>query len=81
MDVLHIRRYGPSKYDLKVVRTDFTKPPPPFGLTVYKGMKNVLITRNFSHFLLNHPVAIEFYKWLEEVRKEVPTSININCFP
>ncbi len=40
----------------------------PHSLTVYKGMKNVAVTRDFSHFLLEHPVAIEFYKWAEDVR-------------
>ena len=27
-----------------------------------------MITRNFSAFILTHPVAIEYYKWLEDVR-------------
>jgi len=51
-----------------MVRTNFSKPPLPFGLQIYKGLKNVMISRNFSDFVLNHPVAIEYYKWLEDVR-------------
>ena len=61
-------RVGPKKYDVRFVPTKFRKPIAPFGLTVYKGLKNVMITRRFSEFLLNHPVAVEFYKWLEDVR-------------
>lgn len=69
----YIFRFGPHKYDIRVIPTNFTKPPPPHGLTVYKGLKNVLIPRNFSQFVLSHPVAIEYYRWLEEVR--VPDEI------
>ena len=64
----HLERFGARKYDLHLVRTNFSKSPPPFGLTVYKGMKNVVVGRNFSRFLLEHPVSIEFYRWLQEVR-------------
>ena len=61
----HICRVGPRQFDIRVIATNYNKPPPPFGLTVYKGMKNVVINRKFAKFLLEHPVAIEFYQWYE----------------
>ena len=33
------------------------RPPPPFGLKVYKGFKNVILRRDFVEFLVMHPVA------------------------
>ena len=78
------RRIGPGKNELDLKRTHFAKPPPPFGLSLFKGVKNVLIERqinrekihlivvspcfifrDFSSFLLFHPVAREFRSWLE----------------
>ena len=37
---------------------------PPHNLTVYKGMKNVVITREFAAFCLYDPLAIDLFNWL-----------------
>ena len=42
------------------------KPPPPFGLKIYKGYKNVLIRRDFADFIINHPVAQSFSNYLRD---------------
>jgi seryl-tRNA synthetase len=36
---------------------------PPYNFVVYKGSKNVILNRTFSHFLLEHPVAQKFKEW------------------
>ncbi len=43
-----------------------SKEPPPFNLTVYKGGKNVVLSRSMVHFLLRHPIAVKFREWLED---------------
>ena len=42
------------------------KDPPPLNLTIFKGFKNVILSRPKVQFLLNNPVPIEFRKWLED---------------
>ena len=42
------------------------KKPPPHGLTVFKGLKNVILCRSVVHFILNNAVAIDFKRWLED---------------
>ena len=42
------------------------KSPPPHGLTVFKGLKNVILSRPMVRFILNDAVAIDFKKWLED---------------
>lgn len=40
------------------------KEPPPIEAHVYKASKNVILNRTFAHFLIHHPVAIEYYNWI-----------------
>ena len=44
--------------------------PPPYNLTIYKGWKNVILSRNFATFTLTHPVAKAFRKWTQDI--EIP---------
>ena len=37
--------------------------PPPYGLKVFKGVRSFLLTRQFSSFLLSHPVAVAYLQW------------------
>jgi len=39
------------------------KDPPPYGLKVFKGVRSFLLTRQFSTFLLSHPVAAAYLEW------------------
>ena len=39
------------------------KEPPPYGLKVFKGVRSFLVTRQFSGFLLSHPVAAAYLQW------------------
>ena len=34
-------------YEMAPLMTDNEKRPPPFNLTIYKGQKNVVLSRNF----------------------------------
>lgn len=61
------RRFGAKKYDLIWHATKFVLPPPPAGIKIFKGVKNVLISRRFASFALYHPIAQQFRDWLEDV--------------
>ena len=39
-------------------------PPPPYNLSLYKGMKSYLLPRQFVTFLLTHPVARDYIDWV-----------------
>ena len=39
-------------------------PPPPFNLSLYKGIKSFRLPRSFVSFLLTHPVARDFLDWV-----------------
>ena len=39
-------------------------PPPPYNLSLYKGIKSYRLPRQFVTFLLNHPVAKEYIDWV-----------------
>ena len=38
--------------------------PPPYNLTLYKGIKSYRLPRQFVSFLLNHPVARNYLDWV-----------------
>ena len=38
-------------------------PPPPYNLTLMKGIKSYKLPRKFVAFVLNHPVAQAFLFW------------------
>jgi hypothetical protein len=38
-------------YRIVPIQTDNPKRPPPFNLTIYKGQKNVVLSRPFSKFV------------------------------
>ena len=39
-------------------------PPPPYNLTLYKGIKSSRLPRQFVTFLLTHPVARDYIDWV-----------------
>ena len=51
-------------------KTTHLKDPVPYNLTVYKGWKNVVISRQFSEFVLTHPVAQNLREWTKDM--EIP---------
>ncbi|TRY61224.1 hypothetical protein TCAL_10076 [Tigriopus californicus] len=62
-----LTRYGPGQYHLWNERVESCpKGPPPFNITVLKGSKNVILTREFVDFVLEDPIAIELYNWLKD---------------
>ena len=60
-------RTGPNQYDLKVEFRPRRDEPPPYGLVVRKGEKNVAITREFAEFCIHSRVAIELENWLQSL--------------
>ena len=40
--------------------------PVPFNLTIFKGQRAVILSRNFSKFVLEHPVSITFRNWIKD---------------
>lgn len=49
------------------LQTEKLKDPPPFNLTIYKGQKNVILSRTFVDFVLDHEVALAFLRWCEDM--------------
>ena len=47
---------------VEVEKSDY--PPPPFNLSLYKGIKSYRLPRWFVSFLLTHPVARDFLDWV-----------------
>ena len=48
------------------VNTKVKKKPPPFGLKVFKGFKNVILRRDFVRFVITHPIAKAFRIFLQD---------------
>ena len=44
------------------------KPEPPLGLKIHKGFKNVILRRDFVHFITQHPVAKILQTYLQDTR-------------
>lgn len=60
-------RYGPGQYHLWNERVESCpKGPTPYNITILKGSKNVILTREFVDFILEDPIAIELYNWLKD---------------
>jgi hypothetical protein len=64
--LLFLSRIGPGKYDYKInlKGSGTLKDAPPYGIVMYKGYKNVALTRNTVDFVINHPIAAAFQSWL-----------------
>ena len=41
-------------------------PPVPYNLTLFKGSKNVIISRKTAHDVLTHPVHLSLRNWLKD---------------
>ena len=55
---------GPRGQLMNMVRVvDPVNDPPPFNLSLFKGIKSYRLPRWFVTFLLTHPVAKEFINW------------------
>ena len=61
---------GGSRYDKVPRRGEGAekKFPPPHGLTVFKGLKNVILSRPMVDFILHNIVATDFKEWLEDTQ-------------
>ena len=57
-----------SETDHAIVKkqTNLRLRPPPYNLTLFKGLKNVILHRNFVDFLLDSEVAKHFYDWVKD---------------
>jgi len=60
-------RYGSGEYQHVMSHNDILKTPPPHNLTIFKGVKNVALTRETSDFLIRQQSAIDYYNWLQDV--------------
>ena len=60
--VLYFRLDSPDQtYPFK---SNETLTPVPYNLTLYRGYKNVILSRNYSHFILTHTVPKMFRNWI-----------------
>ena len=41
-------------------------PPVPYNLTIFKGNRQVILSREYTNFILNHPVPIALRHWMKE---------------
>ena len=44
------------------------KLPPPYGIKIFKGYKNVILRRDMVSFMINHPVAISFREYVQDIK-------------
>ena len=59
---IQIFRFGPGKHDFKMnlKGSGTLKNPPPSGIQMYKGYKNVVLTRLTAKFIARHPISHQF---------------------
>ncbi len=60
-------RTGFGPYDFSLTHNGNRRPPSPLNLTLFKDLKNVALTRNFSDSILHNPIAIELYNSLYDM--------------
>lgn len=44
------------------------KEPPPFGLKIFKGYKNVILRRDMVNFFINHPISKTFLQYVQDIK-------------
>ncbi|XP_023339349.1 beta-1,3-galactosyl-O-glycosyl-glycoprotein beta-1,6-N-acetylglucosaminyltransferase 4 isoform X2 [Eurytemora carolleeae] len=57
--------YNPDKAkdETPISKTKILRKEPPFNLTIFKGLRTVVMARNWTSFFINHPVAKSFIDW------------------
>ena len=58
-------RWTYSYDETKADNLQYLLPPIPFNLTIFKGMREVVLSRNYARFCLEHPVARSFRNWIK----------------
>ena len=48
------------------IKSEELLPPVPYNLTFFKGDRQVILSREYTNFILNHPVPIALRQWMEE---------------
>ena len=56
--------FNPDNADVMVEVEEDQYPPPPYNLSLYKGIKSYRLPRQFVVFLLSHPVARDYIDWV-----------------
>ena len=56
--------FNPDQAGVMVEVEEEQYPPPPYNLTLYKGIKSYRLPRQFVTFLLTHPVARDYIDWV-----------------
>ena len=56
--------FNPDQAGVMVEVEEDQYPPPPYNLTLYKGIKSYRLPRQFVTFLLTHPVARDYIDWV-----------------
>ena len=51
-----------ERYGVIPIGTGRPKQPPPHGLTIFKGSKNVVLNRTFAGSVFKHPYTKDFLK-------------------
>ena len=53
-------------------KAEFTKlgpkEPPPYGLKIFKGYKNVILRRDMVNFFINHPISNMFRQYVQDIK-------------
>ena len=53
-------------YIASPITTKEKKSPPPYGLRIYQGLRNLILNRTFCEFSLHHPVSRNLLEWFED---------------
>ena len=60
-----IYRDGVDENSYKLEKASYPKGPPPYNLKVMKGPRSVILSKRFANFIMTHPVATDFFHWIE----------------
>ena len=58
-------RTGMGKFEFHAEKGPYKRVPPPYKLTVMKGHKNTIISKEFATFVTTHKVATDYYFWIQ----------------
>lgn len=61
-------RYGLNPFDIEVAWwSEYKRAPVSFNLTVLKSHKNTILSYNDAKFMVVHPVALEYFNWMQDM--------------
>ena len=72
----YVPQFNKERWTYKYVEETGTNswdylPPVPFNLTIFKGQRGVILSRNFTKVIFEDSVSKIFRNWIKGVRQEI----------